>query len=96
MITPLPPGLSPQAQAVLATAPPDRLPFAVNRVTARVMRAVFARRRQPDLDAAYTRWPAPTVPGRVGPAGFPTIMRSAGRRAGRSAPADSDSVNVDG
>lgn len=69
MITPLPPGLSPQAQAVLATAPPDRLPFAVNRVTARVMRAVFARRRQPDLDAAYTRWPAPTVPGRV--AGHP-------------------------
>lgn len=54
------PDLSPGAQAVLATAPPDRLPFPVNRVTARVMRAVFARRRQPDLDAALTRWPVTT------------------------------------
>lgn len=32
----------------------------------------------------------------LGPAGFPPIMRPAGRGAGRSAPADADSVNVAG
>lgn len=91
----LPPDLSDQARAVLATAPPDRLPFAVNRVTALLMRAVFARRRKPDLDAAYTRWPTPTTPGTV--AGHPvTQLRPPALPAGTDLTATDHLVYVHG
>ncbi len=65
MATPLPPDLSAQARDVLATAPPAKIPFPVNQLTVRVMRAAFRRRRRGDLDAAVERWGVATTPGRV-------------------------------